>query len=244
MSKAELAKVSGIADAEFVHKAGFTGGAWSKESVIKMAELSLAEHKAAQNTSTKAPSNETEKATAAEVQPEIKPRAPVELSAAVPSAQRERINAILKYWFGTEDSQCNEPYSAPSTETLRKWFVADKEGDKYIRANFAVDLKRLDRGMYKTWLDDHDGRLAAILLYDQFSRSVFRKSAKAYTYDRRAQTLTKKLLELDVVKDYRYMAQCFLLLPLVHAESKELGRLSVAEMRKVDKRMRTDPACK
>ena len=41
---AELAKVSGIADAEFVHMACFIGGAWSKESAIKMCELSIKEH--------------------------------------------------------------------------------------------------------------------------------------------------------------------------------------------------------
>ena len=47
VSKEELVKLSGIPDAEFVHKAGFTGGAWSQSSAVKMAEMSLAEHKAA-----------------------------------------------------------------------------------------------------------------------------------------------------------------------------------------------------
>ena len=45
LRSADLAKASGVEDAEFVHMAGFIGGAWSKESAIKMAELSLAEHK-------------------------------------------------------------------------------------------------------------------------------------------------------------------------------------------------------
>ena len=37
----ELQEKSGIVDAEFVHRAGFIGGAWSKESAIKMAEISI-----------------------------------------------------------------------------------------------------------------------------------------------------------------------------------------------------------
>lgn len=37
----ELSKAAGITDGEFVHAAGFIGGAWSLESVIKMAEESL-----------------------------------------------------------------------------------------------------------------------------------------------------------------------------------------------------------
>ena len=40
----ELAKESGCDDAIFVHATGFIGGAKSRESVIKMAELSLEEH--------------------------------------------------------------------------------------------------------------------------------------------------------------------------------------------------------
>ena len=47
LRSAELAKVSGITDAEFVHMAGFTGGAWSKESAIKMCEMSIEESKEA-----------------------------------------------------------------------------------------------------------------------------------------------------------------------------------------------------
>lgn len=39
----ELAKISEIKDMEFVHHGGFIGGAWSLESAIKMAELSLIE---------------------------------------------------------------------------------------------------------------------------------------------------------------------------------------------------------
>lgn len=42
LRQAELAAKSGVADAEFVHRACFIGAAWSEESAIKMAELSLA----------------------------------------------------------------------------------------------------------------------------------------------------------------------------------------------------------
>lgn len=39
----DLNKAAGITDGEFVHAAGFIGGAWSMESCIKMAEASLAQ---------------------------------------------------------------------------------------------------------------------------------------------------------------------------------------------------------
>lgn len=41
----DLIKAAGVPDAEFVHAAGFIGGAWSMESCVKMAEASVAQHK-------------------------------------------------------------------------------------------------------------------------------------------------------------------------------------------------------
>ena len=41
----ELCEATGLPDAEFVHRAGFIGGAWSKESAISMALKSLEEVK-------------------------------------------------------------------------------------------------------------------------------------------------------------------------------------------------------
>ena len=41
----ELREKSGIESAEFVHSAGFIGGAWTLEGAIKMAEISMEKHK-------------------------------------------------------------------------------------------------------------------------------------------------------------------------------------------------------
>lgn len=41
-----LNEAAGISDGEFVHKTGFIGGAWSLESCIKMAEISIKEQEA------------------------------------------------------------------------------------------------------------------------------------------------------------------------------------------------------
>ena len=148
----------------------------------------------------------------------------------------------MEYWLGGIDSKSSGAELAPSVEELQKWFGPSREVDKHIRANFGSDFKKLDRGLYRTWTEDHDGRLAAIILYDQFARSLFRKTPKAYAYGKRAERIAQRAIALDVVKEYRYMAQCFLLLPLVHAESRELGNLAVAEMENVKKRVKFDSA--
>lgn len=45
LRSAELSQVVGVSDAEFCHASGFIGGAWSLESALKMAEISLKEHR-------------------------------------------------------------------------------------------------------------------------------------------------------------------------------------------------------
>lgn len=46
LRETELKTVSGFTDIDFVHNSGFIGGAWSLETVIKMAEESLEQHAA------------------------------------------------------------------------------------------------------------------------------------------------------------------------------------------------------
>lgn len=53
----ELQAASGIADAEFVHRAGFTGGAWSKESAVAMCLKSIEEQNI-KNTATTTTTNQ------------------------------------------------------------------------------------------------------------------------------------------------------------------------------------------
>ena len=77
--------------------------------------------------------------------------------------------------------------------------------DYYIEANFIDDLINLDASIYRNWSNDHNGRLAAILLFDQFSRKVYKDNPNAFAYDHKAQTIIKKALAQDVVKEYKYM---------------------------------------
>jgi len=44
LRQADLNEATGLPDTEFVHRAGFIGGAWSKESAINMALKSIEEH--------------------------------------------------------------------------------------------------------------------------------------------------------------------------------------------------------
>ena len=55
----ELKKITDFTDMEFVHHSGFIGGAWSIESAVRMAEISLKEHTEAQQQQQKVQESKT-----------------------------------------------------------------------------------------------------------------------------------------------------------------------------------------
>jgi len=73
-----------------------------------------------------------------------------------------------------------------------------------------------------------------ILLLDQFPRNIFRKKAEAFSGDLKAQQLTKEGLEKGLFWLYSYLERDFFLLPLMHAEDRELANMSVEFSQKHD----------
>ena len=78
-------------------------------------------------------------------------------------------------------------------------------------------------GEYNGWDYDKDGRLAAIILCDQMSRSIYRKTAKAFATDNKALKLTKKILNAsnpgEQLSAYKYAERQLILTPLMHSEN-------------------------
>ena len=129
---------------------------------------------------------------------------------------RARITSILDFWFG-EGVNRNE---APKPESFRKWFMATPEVDAEITSNFGEDLQKLNSGEYDEWKADREGRLAAVILADQFTRNMFRKRAEAFSYDHLALSIVKTLADEEFFS-YQLQEQSFLVLPFEHSESLE-----------------------
>ena len=63
--------------------------------------------------------------------------------------------------------------------------------------------------------------MAVILLIDQMSRMIHRKSIKAYENDHITLTLSKQMIENGEWDKAKFMDKQFMLLPLEHSEEKE-----------------------
>ena len=98
--------------------------------------------------------------------------------------QRDRITAILEFWYGADYDR----KSAPG-DRMKKWFgfgmtkEQSAELDAEIKGKFESDYDNYCSGEYSGWEHDRDGRLAAVILLDQFPRSMFRGTGKAFATD-------------------------------------------------------------
>jgi uncharacterized protein (DUF924 family) len=106
--------------------------------------------------------------------------------------------------------------------------------DRHIAERFG----KIREGVLKTnavgWRDSPATLAAAIILLDQFSRNIFRGSAKAYEADHLALELCKLGLERGWVDDVPKPLPSFMLMPLMHSESLEDQERSLAEFRDRD----------
>ncbi len=86
------------------------------------------------------------------------------------------IRDILDFWY--------LPPSDPEHGKRRDiWWRSTPEFDEEIRARFGPLIQRAVAGDLASWADTADGALALIILCDQFTRNIYRKSIDAYCGD-------------------------------------------------------------
>lgn len=134
----------------------------------------------------------------------------------------DRIEDILHFWFGAFPT----PYTADASKT-DMWFKNGAAYDSEIFINFGVDYDRAINGELDHWVDSYRGRLALIILLDQFSRHIHRGTAQAFSQDEKAQALCIDGIGAGDDARCHAVERSFFYLPLEHAEDIEKQELSV-----------------
>jgi len=135
-----------------------------------------------------------------------------------------KIDKILDYWFeGVDDSTAIDIKNTP----FKKWFIKDEKIDQDIREEFESDLIKAGAGEYKKWEETLQGRLALTILFDQFTRNMYRDTINMYAYDAVAVELTQCTIKEDTDKDLMHIERAFIYLPLMHSEDVKLQKQSV-----------------
>jgi uncharacterized protein (DUF924 family) len=122
---------------------------------------------------------------------------------------------VLQFWF---PPNLDSGDSATLARRFEWWFRGG--ANAAIAERYAEVLNRAERGELDAWSADPRSRLALILVLDQFPRSLYPNSAKAYAQDPRALALA-----LEGIRIGHYAAlerpweKTFFFLPLGHSES-------------------------
>jgi uncharacterized protein (DUF924 family) len=107
------------------------------------------------------------------------------------------------------------------------WFGAGDKLDPIVSDRFAELHQQAVSGALDAWTQTPLGRLALIIVLDQFSRHIYRGTERAFAVDTKAQQLTLEGLASNEDEQLTFGQRHFFYMPLMHAESLELQQLSV-----------------
>lgn len=130
---------------------------------------------------------------------------------------------LLTFWFGSSD-----PWHHPAAALRQRWFAGGVAFDDEVRARFGGLFD--DLAPVETW-PGPAGRLAAILVADQLSRQLFRRTARAFATDPLALRLAEDALDRGWDQAVGPVQRGFVYLPLMHAEDPAVADRSVAAYR-------------
>lgn len=128
-------------------------------------------------------------------------------------------NDVLNFWFDST----NQPY----------WFANSAIFDRQICDKFAHLIPKAMQGEMWHWRSDSYGRLAEILILDQFTRNAHRGTPNAFMGDDVALILAQEAISspdfADLPKDF----QKFTAMPFMHSESLAMHHWAVEIFKKI-----------
>ena len=112
---------------------------------------------------------------------------------------------VVRFWF----EECQP----------RQWFEKDPAFDAEIRRRFAATHQAATRGELFHWRATPDGRLAEIVVLDQFSRNMFRDTPLAFALDALALVLAQEAVAHGADHELPLSQRAFVYMPYMHSES-------------------------
>ena len=104
--------------------------------------------------------------------------------------------------------------------TPAQWWKADPAFDRQIESAFLPVLRQAAQGELSSWRATAEGRLAEIIVLDQFSRNAWRNTPWAFAQDAVALVLSQEAIANGALNALGADARAFLLMPFMHSESK------------------------
>jgi uncharacterized protein (DUF924 family) len=118
-------------------------------------------------------------------------------------ADRDWRSDVLKFWFGLDPKQ---------------WWNGGAQLDHRIKQNFLKLWAEKRQLPVDAFLDDPMTALAAVILFDQFSRNMFRGSADQFATDHIALAIARGAVDKEYDEQLDPKERGFLYMPFQHSE--------------------------
>lgn len=123
------------------------------------------------------------------------------------------IQSVLTFWF--------------EELTPAQWWQKNKALDRKITERFGKLHQQACLGELYEWRKTAPGRLAEIIVLDQFSRNIYRDDARAFSADGMALILTQEAISLGVDQALTSQQRVFLYMPMMHSESLNIHKVAL-----------------
>jgi uncharacterized protein (DUF924 family) len=110
---------------------------------------------------------------------------------------------VINFWFGLAPEQ---------------WWTADRILDEEVRERFLELWEEQRQGLIASFLGDPETALAAIILFDQLPRNMFRGHADSFATDHMALAIAREAIERGYDDQIAADRRGFLYLPFEHSE--------------------------
>ena len=107
------------------------------------------------------------------------------------------------------------------------WWQKDEAFDTLLRERFLALHTQAAAAELFSWREQAEGRLAEIIVLDQFSRNMFRDSPRAFACDPMALALSQEAIACGVDQELTALQRSFLYLPFMHSESLKIHEIAV-----------------
>ncbi len=121
---------------------------------------------------------------------------------------------VLSFWF-------NEIKPA-------QWWKKDPEFDQEIKNRFLNIHNKAKKGELYSWRSTPEGRLAEVIVLDQFSRNIYRDTPNSFASDALALVLAQEAISVKADHPLNDSMRSFLYMPFMHSESKVIHAVAAA----------------
>ena len=115
---------------------------------------------------------------------------------------------VLSFWF-----EETEP---------KRWWKVDPAFDDLVRQRFSRLLQQAAQGELYEWRASARGRLAEVIVLDQFPRNIHRSTPEAFAHDAVALVLAQAAVAFGALQELSQIERAFLLMPYMHSESRAI----------------------